>query len=245
MSYTTYWQSQYTADRKLQSFLRKQLTALYRKAQRAKNPPTVETVIADLKSRKKLFDYELTEEEKSDRNEVILTFSKPGSQIHVSAGRFNTKEQKWDRSPWVSIDNSHVHTYNPISREIDKCPNLVYLLFENAAQIEKGILELKADIEKQEKIDEMSEQSIKTWVSTILKGSGYKYYISEYNHKIILSIKMEHGTQLDIQIYFRNFQKQMSDLLETIKEYEKVIAASKVKILISNHKINANWKSFK
>jgi hypothetical protein len=91
----------------------------------------------------------------------------------------------------------------------------------------------------------MSAQSIKAWLSTILKGSGYKYYIREYDHKIILSIKMEHGTQLDIQIYFRSFQKQMSELLETIKEYEKIIATRKVKVLISNYKISREWQEFK
>jgi hypothetical protein len=228
----------YTTDKQLQSFLRRKIEALYEKAQRAKNPPTFETVIADLKSGKKLFDYELTKKNMYNRDNVHLNFSKSGSDIHIY---IDTERQIGD-TPMI-----YINIYNtPISmsRDIDKYPNFVYLLFEDAAQIEKEFLELKAECEKQEKIDDISAQSIETWLSSVLKGSGYTYYIKEDYNKITLSIRMKHGSQLDIPIYFRRFRKQMPDLLKTIKEYEEITANGKVKVLISNLKINKQWKSF-
>jgi len=114
-----------------------------------------------------------------------------------------------------------------------------------AAEFEalKGELEiLKGELEKQEKIVEMSQKSIHAYLAVTMQNSGYEYYTTNDEHKVLLSVKMKRGVQLDIPIYFLKFQTIMPKLIETIKNYEKTIHDNKVKVLISNLKKEVKWQ---
>ncbi|MDR2510873.1 MAG: hypothetical protein LBC89_00090 [Bacteroidales bacterium] len=223
---------------KLLLFLNNKILSLLEKAKVSQNPKIAD-VIADLKNRQTLCDYVLDNEIGNKRRNT-LRFSKNDSTITVHCGDFDTKKRKWTTRPLIDIAFSNISS----SRfYIASYPQLVYLIFENASQIETECYKLKADLEKQEKIAQLAKSSILVWLETVMKNSGYQYYITQDTHKITLSIKMKHGMQLDIPIYFRRFQKQMPDLLETIKEYENIIVNRKHKVLISNLKSQKQWKT--
>lgn len=102
--------------------------------------------------------------------------------------------------------------------------------------------QLCAELEKREKIIEITQKSILTWLETIMPNSGYEYYTTNENSKVVLSVRMKRGVQLDIPIYFTKFQKIMPKLLETIKNYEKTVKENTVKILIRNLNRTETWK---
>ena len=110
-----------------------------------------------------------------------------------------------------------------------------------AENIEKSFFEYKAKYEKEEKIKEISENSIEAWLAAILKDKNYIYYISKEENKVMLSIRMKNGTQLNIPIYHKKIQKIMPHLIETIEKYEQMINDTSVKVLISNLKVNEIW----
>ncbi|MDR1792571.1 MAG: hypothetical protein LBR36_03910 [Bacteroidales bacterium] len=220
--------------------MNKTIVALLEEARALENP-CIQDVIADLKSRKSICDYVFEKEEKLIwYDETRLLFSKNDSTIEVRCGALNSKTKKWKSSPLISIEFSNISSSRYY---IERYPQLVYLLFEKAAQIEVEFNKLKAEVEKQEKIVQLSRSSVKTWLKTVMKDSGYQYYMTNDDNKITLSIRMKHGVQLDIPLYFRRFQKQMPDLLQTIKQYENMIANSKNKVLISNLKANEKWQT--
>jgi hypothetical protein len=227
------------SEYKLRAFLNEKILALLEEARALENP-RIQDVIADLKSRKSICDYVFEKEEKRWYDAIELLFSKKDSRIKVYCGAFNSEKKKWKSSPLISIEFSNISSSRYY---IERYPQLVYLLFEKAAQIETEFYKLKADVEKQEKIVQLSRSSVKTWLKTVMKGSGYQYYMTNDDNKITLSIRMNHGVQLDIPLYFRRFQKQMPDLLQTIKQYENLIANSKNKVLISNLKANEKWQT--
>jgi hypothetical protein len=228
------------SEYKLRAFLNEKILALLEEAKALENP-CIEDVIADLKNRKSICDYVVDEEVKLiSYGETKLLFSKNDSKITVWCGAFNSKKKKWESRPLISIEFSKISSSRYY---IDRHPQLVYLLFEKAVQIEVEFNKLKAEVEKQEKIVQLSRSSVKTWLKTVMKDSGYQYYMTNDDNKITLSIRMKHGVQLDIPLYFRRFQKQMPDLLQTIKQYENMIANSKNKVLISNLKANEKWQT--
>lgn len=100
----------------------------------------------------------------------------------------------------------------------------------------------KSQIKKRSRIIAMSQKSIHAYLSAIMKNSGYKYFTTNDSNKVLLSIKMKRGVQLNIPIYYRKFQTIMPKLLETIKCYEKSIYDNKVKVLISNLKTEQTWQ---
>jgi hypothetical protein len=119
----------------------------------------------------------------------------------------------------------------------------LYRCMDEIDEIAKEFRQLKSDLEKQEKINEISQNGIKTWLKTIMQNQSYTYYSTESDNKITLSIQLKNRLQLDIPIYFRNFQKIMPDLLNTIQQFEKTVNESKIKVLISNSKPNQQWKT--
>ena len=54
---------------------------------------------------------------------------------------------------------------------------------------------------------------------------------------------MKNRLQLDIPIYFSRFQKIMPELIDTIQQFEKTANEAKIKVLISNSKVNQQWKT--
>jgi len=96
---------------------------------------------------------------------------------------------------------------------------------------------------KQEKIEDIAKNSINTWLKAVLQNQSYSYYTTESENKITLSVKLKNRMQLDIPIYFSRFQKIMPELLNTIQKFEKTANEAKIKVLISNSKVNQQWKT--
>jgi len=71
----------------------------------------------------------------------------------------------------------------------------------------------------------------------------YTYYTVESRDKITLSILLKDSKQLDIPIYYNNFQKIIPDLLETIQKFENAVNNSKIEILINKNYPNQQWKT--
>ena len=137
---------------------------------------------------------------------------------------------------------------NISSRRLNGNISALYRCMDEINKIAEELQHLKYDLEKKigmnkklEKITEITKTSINTWIKTVMQNQSYSYYITESEKKITLSIKLKNRTQLDIPIYFSRFQKIMSNLLETIQQFENTTNNSKNKVLITNSKINQKW----
>jgi hypothetical protein len=118
---------------------------------------------------------------------------------------------------------------------------MLYRCMDEISSIAKELRELKGNLQKQEKINELAGNSIHTWLKTILQNQPYSYYTTTYKNKITLSVKLKNRAQLDIPLYFKNFQKIMPDLLPTIQQFEKTANESKLRVLINNSSTHQQW----
>jgi hypothetical protein len=103
-------------------------------------------------------------------------------------------------------------------------------------KIKAEYLHFSENLEKSDKLTGLAQKSVKVWSPKILENSGYFYYIDELDNKSTLHIKLKHGLQLDIPIYYKKFQKIMPDLLTAIQQYENLVDNNSVKVLISTVK---------
>ena len=120
---------------------------------------------------------------------------------------------------------------------------MLYRCMDDINEIAEEFRQLKSDLEKQEKIEDIAKNSIKTWLKAVLQNQPYSYYATVSENKITLSIKLKNRLQLDIPIYFSSFQKIMPELLNTIQQFEKTANEAKIKVLISNSQPNQQWKT--
>ena len=118
---------------------------------------------------------------------------------------------------------------------------MLYRCLDEINEIAGEFRKLKGDLEKQDKINDIAKNSIITWLKTLMQNLPYSYYTSENENKIILSIKMKNRVQLDIPVYYNRFQKIITELPETIQEFEKTAKKSKIKVLISNSRSGQLW----
>ena len=120
---------------------------------------------------------------------------------------------------------------------------MLYRCMDEINEIAKEFRQFKSDLEKKVKIDEIAKNGINTWLKTMMQHQPYSYYTTESENKITLSVQMKNRLQLDIPIYFSRFQKIMPELIDTIQQFEKTANESKIKVLISNSKVNQQWKT--
>ncbi|GHT54262.1 hypothetical protein AGMMS49982_18660 [Bacteroidia bacterium] len=224
---------------KLDKFLNNKMREWIENAQKSDNPPCKD-VLLDIRQGNNLCGFTLEKEEKNRYdNEVSFTFIKSETKIKIDCGIYDSKKRRWSSRPCISLGISGVG----YSRwYIGIYPNLVYLVFKHSSEITEEFFALKAQLEKEAKIADISAKSVKAWLRVVLKDIDCEYYITGEEHKLTLSLKMQHGLQLDIPIYYNKFQKIMPDLLATIKEYENLINNRKVKVLVSNLKSKKNWQ---
>ena len=157
----------------------------------------------------------------------------------------------WDSRPvfYISIDSTKgCSWYLSKYRSLRVRPWFMYLIAYEVENIEKSFWEYKPKYEeemkkkeKEEKIKEISKNSIEIWLTAALKDKDYSYYISKGENKVMLSVRMKNGTQLDIPVYYKRFRKIMPDIIETIEKYEQLIDNTSIKVLMSNLKANAIW----
>jgi len=117
------------------------------------------------------------------------------------------------------------------------------LLFEKQAVLFEKDTKRYAKNKKQEKIEEISINSIHTWITAMMSNLQYTYYTVESRDKITLSMLLKDSKQLDIPIYYNNFHKIIPDLLETIQKFENAVKNSKIEVLINNNNPNQQWKT--
>lgn len=112
---------------------------------------------------------------------------------------------------------------------------------EQFADLEKEYLQLSADLDKSEKITEMSQKSAEIWLKELFKDTEYSYYTVVGDNKITLSVQLKNGTQIDIPVYYKKFQIIIPEIMATIKEYEQITEKIKIKVLISNIQRKEQW----
>ena len=120
-------------------------------------------------------------------------------------------------------------------------PEELYCILKKIEDLEMVTNDYIANREKEKKIKDISQRSIDTWLSSTLKNSGYEYYTSSDKNKMVLSVRMKNGTQLDIPVYYQRFQKIIPKLMDTIQKYEQLMEDTSMKALISNLKTRRNW----
>jgi hypothetical protein len=157
----------------------------------------------------------------------ILNASSNGCGLYPASGR--TKRVVI----YLSIDG-----YSSSSYYLDRKPDALYDVLKQLPDIEKEFFVLKAEWEKRDKIAELSKNSILAWLKTTMQGSGYAYAVKVFPHRVDLLVKMKNRSQLVIPIYYKSFQNVMPHLLDTIRQYEQLLNAAPVKVLISNIAVN-------
>ncbi|MDR3235102.1 MAG: hypothetical protein LBT48_00030 [Prevotellaceae bacterium] len=127
-------------------------------------------------------------------------------------------------------------------------PAMLYKCLDEFDSIEREFLvmlskleKLEKEQEKRKKIREITKNSAKTWIKELLKDSGYTYCIEEMDSKIALSVKMKNGTQLEIPIHYNRFQKIMPEVMNIIKEFERLLDEKGIKVLIVNARVKTKW----
>ncbi len=222
-------QYSYKVKNKLKKFLSDKIKNLYKLPTTAKS--NWESVETELQSNS--FQGFKSEYQENGHRPGWAIYLNPSSYIKL------IEESSTNRSSRkvLCIVMHNVHSWGYYCNEarfracVNKLPEII-------TEAEKFV----AKEEKQEKINDVAEKSIIAWVDTVLQNSGYKYYTkTEGNNKVMLSVQMKRGVQLDIPIYFRKFRDIMPQLMGTIKNYESIINNDNVKSLISNRK-RANWK---
>jgi len=148
---------------------------------------------------------------------------------------YNSKGRKEKETISISIDNISSSRW---------CGSIgmLYRCMDEMNEIAEEFRKLKGELEKQEKIEELTKNSIYTWINTIMENQPYSYYIKESALKITLSVKLRYRTQLDIPIYYSDFQNIIPEVLETIQQFTENAEKIKIKALISNSKPYEQWK---
>jgi hypothetical protein len=126
------------------------------------------------------------------------------------------------------------------SKSLDSEYDLLIIepFLEHFSEFEKEFSEFSAQLDKDDKITDISHKSIETWIKALFQENPYPYYMKASENKITLSVKMKNGTQLDIPVYYKKFQQIMQQIMPTILEYENLIEKRNMKVLISNMKHN-------
>jgi hypothetical protein len=107
-------------------------------------------------------------------------------------------------------------------------PYFLYDLLDKFENIEQDYLKL---IEELDKLEETAS-IIRNWVNDNLQTTDYKFKLTESENKILLSISLR-GRVLSVPIYYKRYKQILPQIKTTLNEYEKIIATTKIKVLIS------------
>ena len=106
-------------------------------------------------------------------------------------------------------------------------PYFVYELLEQFDNIEREYLQ------KTEQLDRLdaASRAIRQWIDDKFSVCGYRYTVTETENHILLSVKIR-SVKLSIPVYYRKYEQILEQLIETVKAYENLIAATKIKVYI-------------
>jgi hypothetical protein len=111
-------------------------------------------------------------------------------------------------------------------------PFLVYHLLEQFTSIETEYLQL-AEFYKEL---ENRANKIRKRIVDLFQVGNYNFYLTETENKIMLSVPVCKGLQLDIPIYYSKYEQIIPQIMLTIQKYEKMIAETKIKMLVSENR---------
>jgi hypothetical protein len=120
-------------------------------------------------------------------------------------------------------------------------PHVITVIVQNFKSLEADCLKRQNDKDRKNKILELSRNSTLIWLTNMFKNSDYTYSIAKSPLRAVLSVKMKNNMQLNIPIYYKNFQEIIPKLMDLIKEYEKIIESNDIKITVTNLKKTLEW----
>ncbi|GHV73855.1 hypothetical protein AGMMS49940_11570 [Spirochaetia bacterium] len=97
----------------------------------------------------------------------------------------------------------------------------IHLFLNRLEGIEREYLEFAERAEKEEKILQISSNSITTWLDAILKDTPYTYRTEKDDDKIRVQVGLKNNRKVEIPVYYKNFQATMPGLLREIRKYEE------------------------
>lgn len=129
------------------------------------------------------------------------------------------------------------HSYK--RREIIELFSKVYDDYEdNKNQLNSQLQE----IVKKEKIEAISQQSIRTIVESKMSGSNYKWNLVQEKTRMLLQIKMKKNKMIEISLGYKTFTNKIPDLMEVITQMESILEMVPYPVDIRNCKRNIDWK---
>jgi hypothetical protein len=123
----------------------------------------------------------------------------------------------------------------------DKNFTFVYRFLEQIEEIAAELPLVRAKFEKQQKIIELTQDSIDTWFSQICEELGYPYSVDKRKIHTKLYVKLDEKTRLEIVVQHKNFQEVMPELRGLIQAYNTLREGSKARVLISNYS-RGSWR---
>ncbi|MDR0684169.1 MAG: hypothetical protein LBF83_03480 [Spirochaetaceae bacterium] len=121
--------------------------------------------------------------------------------------------------------------------------SFVYRLIENFKDIAEEYIKLRGEIERGEKLRQLTSNSIETWLALICKNISLPYHIVKMKSRMVFYLLLENGRQLEIYIPYNNFQPVMASLENTINKYLALQNDCAAKVLISNRSNSIRWKN--
>jgi hypothetical protein len=146
----------------------------------------------------------------------------------------------------------HLDNYNIRWRDVDRDTLHIYVewfldhldeFIKEYNELTLRLIAKEQEKERQKKIYAIAANSIEVWLNIICKDISAPYCIEKDKNKIILSVQLNHRTQLDIPIYYSSFRKIIPEIPSAIQFYKKMLGEAPLKALISNCLTKAPWKS--
>jgi hypothetical protein len=224
---------------KLQRFLNEKTHQIYRETREEK-------AVFDLAHIKTMAGFDVKEETRNLRNDkrelvpyedkyTIFKRNDPSCLLKVGIPR-----ERGRVDACMGIDDIWGYTY---TFEKNNVGGMVTRCLDEMDAITKELRALRAELEKQEKINDIAKNGINTWLKVILQNQPHPYYTTVAENKITLSIQLKNRLQLNIPIYFARFQKIMPNVLETIQQFGDCVNKGNMKITISNTSANQQWQT--
>jgi hypothetical protein len=118
----------------------------------------------------------------------------------------------------------------------------VFRFLEQLEEIAAGLRVVRAKFEKQQKVNELTENSIKAWFTQICEELGCPYFIEIMKVHTKLYVKLDDKTRLEMVVPHNNFQKVMPELRGLIQSYTALFENSKARVLITNAAPGDYWR---
>ncbi len=112
----------------------------------------------------------------------------------------------------------------------------------------EGIAEYRKfsqNINKQYKMRQITQDSIRIVIDKMMKENGYLYYLKFQRSSCVLTVKMKKKQVLEISLPYKTFANRLGNIIETIKLVEETISASKIRFNLKGSGCFLGWNSVK